>query len=33
MTAPEMVVASIASFEGDSGPLKLLIQKHLIRNG
>lgn len=33
MTAPEMVAASIASFDGDSEPLKLLIQKHLIRNG
>jgi cell filamentation protein len=30
MTAPEMVAASIASFDGDSEPLKLLIQKHLI---
>ena len=30
MTAPEMVAASIASFNGDNEPLKLLILKHLI---
>jgi hypothetical protein len=33
MAAPEMVAASIASFDGESGPLKLLIQKHLIGRG
>jgi len=30
MTAPEMVDASIASFDGDGGPMKRLIQKHLV---
>jgi cell filamentation protein len=30
MTPPEMVAASIASFEGYNEQLKLLIQKHLV---
>ncbi len=30
MTTPEMVAASIASFEGDNGPFESLIQQHLM---
>ncbi len=33
MTEAEMVAASIASFEGDNEPLKMLICKHLSNAG